>query len=529
MKLPAVLLGALLAALGEGVVLRGVMNKQHSTLVALGGDKFGSADCPCIGFEGIEGDTLATVDGKEVKYPADLGGSCEAWDEGTSPECKGDKAPEWCKQQWCYVDPRNCKIPVMPKMSTYQPKAMFQNMPLHYSYSTCDAKDTYTAEVPDVGMPGCRCVGFDNSPGKTMATIGDAEVEFPAEVGGQCKAWDEVAHPDCKGDKPPEWCGKKWCFVDPCACSGLEAPPKASDYLGNGTFQGKKVHYSYATCGEKDSYSSEEKKKEAETGFNCSAHKIPESFGKEQCPCVGFDDIKGETVAKIEGKEVKFPADLGGSCEAWDDDVSPACKGNETAAWCKEKWCYVDPRKCDIDVMPKMAPPETSYQPEARYQNLPLYYSYSTCGSKDTWAANMSNVGLPGCRCIGIDNSPGTTLAKLGPDEKVEYPAEIGGECKAWDQETHPSCKGDKPAEWCSKKWCFVDVAACNAQVPPTLSEYLGDATFQGKKIYFSYATCGDENLYVSSKELYNHTGYEDDWNTEYRNGHYPKWATPAP
>mmetsp|Transcript_82387 Transcript_82387/g.214666 ORF Transcript_82387/g.214666 Transcript_82387/m.214666 type:complete len:533 (+) Transcript_82387:25-1623(+) len=525
----AVFVAAALLFVGDGVVLRGVMSKQNGTMVEHGSNKFGSPGCPCIGFDNIEGDHVVTIFGEEVRYPADLGSSCEAWDEGVSPECTGDKAPEYCKEPWCYVDPRNCDIAVTFKVSIYQPKAMFQNLPLHYSYSTCDAKDTFTSEAPDVGMSSCRCIGFDNSTGTTIATVGDAEIEFPAELGGHCKAWDEGAHPDCKGDDPPAWCAKKWCFVDPCSCSGLEAPPKASDYLGNGTVQGKQVHYSYATCGEQDSYSSEDKKKDAEMGFNCTAHEIPDKFGKEQCSCVGFDGIKGDTSVKINKTEVKYPADLGGSCDAWDDGVNPSCVGNETAAWCKEKWCYVDPRKCEIDVPPKMPPPNTSYQPGARYQNLPLYYSYSTCGSKDMWAENIPNVGLQDCLCIGFDNSPGTTFAMLGAGEKVAYPAEVGGECKAWDEGLHPECKGDRPAEWCSKKWCFVDVAACNAQVPPTLSEYLGDATFQGKKIYFSYATCGDENLYVSSKELYNHTGYEDDWNTEYRNGHYPKWATPAP
>merc|ERR1719277_1919865 len=121
----------------------------------------------------------------------------------------------------------------------------------------------------------------------------------------------------------------------------------------------------------------------------------------------------------------------------------------------------------------------------------------------------MPDVGKPKCQCIGINNSPGTTVAKISDKEKVEYPAEIGGECKAWDDGKHPSCKGDKPAEWCAKKWCFVDVGSCEVEVPPTPSGYLGDATFQGKKIYFSYATCGEENVYSNTNTIYNHSRYE--------------------
>jgi len=511
------------------LLLRGVVAGQHGALAAGGGAKFGSLDCPCIGFDDIEGETLAHINSTDVKYPADLGGSCQSWDEGRSPLCKGASPPKWCKQEWCYVDPRNCKIPVMPKMSDYQPKAMYQNMPLHFSYSTCDSKDTYTKEISELGSAGCRCVGFDNSPGTTNVTIGGKQVEYPAEIGGQCKAWDLGSNPDCKGANPSAWCAKKWCFVDPCSCSGLPAPPKTSDYLGEGTFQGKPVHYSYATCGEIDDYSSAEKKKEAEAGFDCAAHEMPDSFGSKKCPCVGFDNITGETLATVGGKKVIYPADLGGSCEAWDTGVNPSCKGDKPEPWCKEKWCYVDPRKCDIDVMPKMSPPETSYQPDARYQNLPLYYSYSTCGSKDSWAKSVANVGKPGCRCIGIDNSPGTTIANVGGGKMVEYPAEIGGECKAWDVNRHPRCKGDKAEQWCSKQWCFVDIASCTAKLDttPTASGYMGDATFQGRPIYYSYNTCGEENLYTGSDEAYNHSGYKKDWANEYRNGDYPKWKTP--
>merc|ERR1719491_2572047 len=198
-------------------------------------DYFGSEECPCIGFDGVDGDTLVTLGGQEVKFPADLGGSCQAWDSGIHPQCASEKAPSWCASKWCYVDPRHCHIPVLPKTAppetSYQPTARYQNLPLYFSYSTCEAKDTWSKALSDVGKSGCRCIGFDGSEGTNVAHIGKEKVEFPAEIGGECKAWDDDVHPDCKGKDAPAWCGRKWCFVDPCSCD-VEVPPKTSGEAG---------------------------------------------------------------------------------------------------------------------------------------------------------------------------------------------------------------------------------------------------------------------------------------------------------
>ena len=46
-------------------------------------------------------------------------------------------------------------------------------------------------------------------------------------------------------------------------------------------------------------------------------------FGNSKCPCVGFDNIERETTVSIDGKDLSYPADLGGSCSAWDHDIHP--------------------------------------------------------------------------------------------------------------------------------------------------------------------------------------------------------------
>merc|ERR1719160_1803637 len=47
---------------------------------------------------------------------------------------------------------------------------------------------------------------------------------------------------------PPDWCSKKWCYVDPCTCKGFATA--ASDY-----FPGTDTFFSYAVCGESDTFS----------------------------------------------------------------------------------------------------------------------------------------------------------------------------------------------------------------------------------------------------------------------------------
>jgi len=220
---------------------------------------YGRPECPCIGFNNVHGSTMALVGkGGRTMYPGDLGGRCEAWDDNLYPvDCQEGGTPGkgkgWCAKPWCYVDPRRCDIEVLPTMSSYVPTARYQNMPLFWSYATCQKK----GEVEDsgkLGNHGCRCVGFDNLAGSMKVSLNGQKAVFPGETGGTCEAWDMDNSPACavKGKKP-EWCEQKWCFVDPCSCS-LEEPPKVSSYLWGSTMQGKTVYYSYETCGGKDSF-----------------------------------------------------------------------------------------------------------------------------------------------------------------------------------------------------------------------------------------------------------------------------------
>jgi hypothetical protein len=253
-------------------------NKNGTALIPT---SYGNQDCRCVGIDYIVGSTQATMsDGSKVSYPADLGARCQAWDMAKHPKCHDQAVPEdWCYQKWCYVDPCKCKLSVLPKPSVYIAGAKFQGKAVHYSYATCDAKDSYTAEdakttataiegvcaaqvaAADWGSEGCRCIGIGPQQGATKVSIKGKLVDFPADTGATCNKWEQNNHPDCTGSNPPDFCKESWCYVDPCTCKSA-TPPKPSYYLPTANFQGKPIFYSYATCGGADYYGNGVKKAE---------------------------------------------------------------------------------------------------------------------------------------------------------------------------------------------------------------------------------------------------------------------------
>lgn len=246
-------------------------------------ETYGSNDCPCIGIDGLEGETWVQLKWPLIgePYPADLGAHCEAWDNNRHPKCKDEadegfvkggpgKGEGWCASRWCYVDPCHCDVGTAPKVASYLPKGRFQGKDLHYSYATCGGVDTFadsdTAASMEAwqavkstcanpvdekkwGVDTCKCIGIDGQPGNTVVTLGEDKVKYPADVGATCKAWDEGLHTECKVDNPPQWCHKKWCYIDACSCD--KDVWKAACYLPGASYQGKPMFFSYTACGDK--------------------------------------------------------------------------------------------------------------------------------------------------------------------------------------------------------------------------------------------------------------------------------------
>jgi len=266
-------------------------------------------------------------------------------------------------------------------------------------------------------------------------------------------------------------------------------------------------------------------------------------IGSSACKCVGFNGVEGELHAKLQNEAVTLSPDLGAHCEAWDKTLHPACLDNTGGKWCSQKWCFVDPCTCELDVPPKTS----SYVTGGLFHGRTLYFSYATCGGKDLYTAkhlpdacvNQDSkekckalnkcawdgqakacfgkelvgtcgtaldpfvAGFSQCRCIGIVGVKGELTAKHGPAKAV--PADIGSECKAWDENLHSDClvEGEAP-KWCHQKWCYVDPCTCVLPdaTPPKLSSYLPSATFRNKHLYYSYATCkaGAKDSYTAEK-----------------------------
>ena len=145
--------------------------------------------------------------------------------------------------------------------------------------------------------------------------------------------------------------------------------------------------------------------------------------GREGCPCIrlpsSVERINSTGDLLFPGylngpKRVLYPHDYGASCKKHIEPGSPDCFNGSSAnviadgatvpwvsyyaagelppeqraSWCDQPWCYVDPSNCDTDigyssVWPANITTTCEIESEAR---CALAYSYSTCGSSNTFA-----------------------------------------------------------------------------------------------------------------------------------------------
>jgi len=277
--------------------------------------RYGNPQCPCVGFENIPGkvdfgkdkagEAIHTPHAWDAVVPADYGTYCNAWPR------PGDESGS---ERWCFIDSANCdirSIPMLPVRAKLFTKAQFQAHGMYYSYGTCGGVDKWTAQhnsevcvlkdeqqcresaatctltsvegmyhssgaacvdkdlvqrniLPDIstwGQVGCRCVGFSQgvTHRKFVATVGDSHEKFEIDghVGATCGTWDKGVHPYCKGSNGaiPDWCNKKWCYVDGCNCKGVHHAPKVTSYFREGLYQGHTMYFSYFTCYENERFS----------------------------------------------------------------------------------------------------------------------------------------------------------------------------------------------------------------------------------------------------------------------------------
>jgi len=156
------------------------------------------------------------------------------------------------------------------------------------------------------GMPSCACLGalpssvadFDCTfdwalAGKCVKTVGLSSnfTSYGAGYGESCTIHQEPGASSCYDltTTPPtqkpqsnqaNWCNQKWCYIDPCNCDAVDATK--SDYFPD------TLHYSYATCGDKNTYTALESSTNtvgnaecatAEGGGSSDAHSLKMGLG----------------------------------------------------------------------------------------------------------------------------------------------------------------------------------------------------------------------------------------------------------
>jgi len=124
--------------------------------------------------------------------------------------------------------------------------------------------------------------------------------------------------------------------------------------------------------------------------------KLPSTVEEKDCT---YDFAAGGKCYQTVGLVSNFtlvPGDFGESCKIHADPGHQACSDlttyppsekptSEQAGWCLQKWCYVDPCNCDASDATK-----SDYFPGE------LFYSYGTCGDKNTYTAAESATNTVG-------------------------------------------------------------------------------------------------------------------------------------
>lgn len=119
-----------------------------------------------------------------------------------------------------------------------------------------DSLTKYECNLPDGTT---QCVKPDNSTGD-IKSWQEADRFYSASYGAQCEAQKEWGWSVCTNASTGEillqptadWCTKAWCYIDSCKCDTPDITP-SSYFASHGLVD---LKYSYATCGEIDTWTS---------------------------------------------------------------------------------------------------------------------------------------------------------------------------------------------------------------------------------------------------------------------------------
>ena len=139
----------------------------------------GGGGCPCLSSSStsLPNNNQVVLAGKTYDYPATYGlDTCKAHDEALPPYCSETPKPEWCSDNWCYVDADNCDD-LVTTQSVYFPG-------LAYSYSTCGDANTFDEWFPANSASTHSLVELTTLVGNYLKSMAEALEDNVLEVGG---------------------------------------------------------------------------------------------------------------------------------------------------------------------------------------------------------------------------------------------------------------------------------------------------------------------------------------------------------
>lgn len=218
------------------------------------------------------------------------------------------------------------------------------------------------------------------------------------------------------------------------------------------------------------------------------------------CPCLnsGADfGVTGALTPGIGGKRYNYGSSYGfASCAAHDSGKAPFCTGtSEDPMFCSESWCYVDPELCSTG----LPPAQSAYFKD-------LFYSYSTCGSENTFQSWFTTSGS------GYSQNHALTELATVVTNYVKNVVQVLEDNEAELRDVSTNCDYDAA---CPSGGC----CACAAQsawgsAPPltfqqTLSLPLGNGVMPGSDACLSSVVSGTFQRVGSSEGSASRIGYQ--------------------